>query len=107
VPGSRALPGGKGIGVPPPGGMVKPPPKPPPAPVFITLTIDARKCSGQIAGPRGNCVNPQGQRVQQDFAGNKVPAPRVPARSTAPTPPRWEVRLYTPATYFQTVYITC
>jgi hypothetical protein len=33
VPGSGALTGGKGIGVPPPGGMVKPPPKPPPVPV--------------------------------------------------------------------------
>ena len=33
MPGSGALTGGKAIGVPPPGGMVKPPPKPPPVPV--------------------------------------------------------------------------
>ena len=33
MPGSGALTGGKGIGVPPPGGMVKPPPKPVPVPV--------------------------------------------------------------------------
>jgi hypothetical protein len=34
VPGSGALTDGKGIGVPPPGGMVKPPPKPVPVPAL-------------------------------------------------------------------------
>ena len=36
-----------------------------PESVEVTLTVES-KCSGQIAGPRGNCVNPRSKRVQQD-----------------------------------------
>jgi hypothetical protein len=45
VPGSGVLTGGRGAGVPPPGGAVKPPPKPvplppvPPVPQFLSCRL--------------------------------------------------------------------